>query len=335
MKKIHILFLTLTAMLCCISCNKEWEDEQYEHLVSFKAPQNTLGVSWIYIRYKPDGKVTFNLPVIVSGSTPNTQDRTVRIGLDLDTLATLNREQFGEREELYFQALQNKHYSMPETITIPAGESQVTIPIEFTLADIDESDKWVLPLRILDDPTGNYQVNPHKHYKRAMLRIAPFNDYSGTYSGNLYKIILEGNKETPLTLDTYRSYVVDEKTIFFYAGTRDLDYVDRKNYQVFVRFTDESIDLLNKKKKLEIWSNNAENNKFVAGTEQAFYRVDEEWDPVKPYLRHIYYTLSFSYNFEDYTSAPGLRLKYATEGTLSMQRDLNTLIPDEDQQIQW
>lgn len=337
MKKIYILFLVITALSWTMfSCNNEWEDEQYEQLVSFKAPPNTEGVSWTYVRYKPEGKVTFNLPVIVSGSTPNTKDRTVRIGLDLDTLAIMNREQFGQREELYYRALQNEHYNIPETIVIPAGKSEVNIPIEFTLGGIDEADKWVLPLQILEEPAGDYQVNPHKHYKRAMLRVLPFNNYSGVYTGTQFKITLEGNENDPLTVNSHRAYVVDDETIFFYAGTRDVDYLDRKNYKVFVRFTDEQVSVENpNRRKLEIWSDNAENNKFQVGADQPYYRMEEEMDPVKPYLKHIYITLFFSYQFEDYTTAPGLRLKYQTKGLMAMQRDLNTLIPDEDQQIQW
>ncbi|GGH08304.1 DUF4973 domain-containing protein [Sphingobacterium alkalisoli] len=334
MKKIYILFLAITtSILLLSSCNNEWEDEQYEQLVSFKAPPNTEGVNWTYVRYKADGKVTFNLPLIVSGSTPNTQDRTVRIGLDLDTLAIMNREQFGHRQELFYQLLEQNHYSMPESITIPAGQSQVNIPIEFSLADIDEVEKWVLPLQILDNPGGNYQINPHKHYKRAMLRIMPFNAYSGTYNAAQFRIILEGNASTPLTAAQQRAYVVDDETIFFYAGTRDVDYLDRKYYKVFLRFTDEQIDI--QKKKLEIWSDNAANNKFEVGSEQAYYILDEDMDPTRPFLKRKYITLSLSYKFEDYTSVPGLRLQYETTGTMAMQRNLNTLIPDEDQQIQW
>src|SRR5690606_30313802 len=128
-------------------------------------------------------------------------------GLDPDTLAILNREQYGDRSELYFRQLDKKYYDMPETITMPAGKSMTTIPIEFSLGDLDQSDKWVLPLQILEDPTDNYQVNPHKHYKRAMLRIYPFNNYSGTYGGTLYKIFLEGDTKEPLTLNTHRTFV--------------------------------------------------------------------------------------------------------------------------------
>ena len=95
------------------------------------------------------------------------------------------------------------------------------------------------------------------------------------------------------------------------------------------------------KKKLRLWTdnggedgNNLEilllgegDDKFK---EAPYYTIVEENDPVKPYLKHIYITLSMGYSFEDYTLSP-----YRVEGTLSMQRDLNTLIPDEDQQIEW
>ena len=333
MKKYIYFLLFIFSGNLFVSCNNEWEDEQYVQMPSFKAEQNAQGVTWAYVRYKPEGKVRFDLPVVISGSTPNIQDRTVHIGLDPDTLSILNREQYGHREELYFRQLEKQYYSMPETIDIPAGESTATIPIEFTLGDLDQSDKWVLPLQILEDPSNGYRVNPHKHYRRAMLRITPFNDYSGTYGGTLYKIFLEGDTQEALTLNTHRTFAVDDETIFLYAGTRDIDYPDRKNYKVFIKFTDEEIDI--QKKKLEIWSDNAENNKFKIGDEQSYYTIEEEWDPQLPYMKHIYITLFLSYEFVDYTTVPGYPLKYTVEGTLSMQRDLNTLIPDEDQQIQW
>jgi len=332
-KNIYMLFLVITTAIGFVSCNNEWENEQFTQMASFKAEPNAQGVTWTYVRYNPSGKVRFDLPVIISGSTPNTQSRTIHIDLDPDTLARLNYEHYGQREELYFRQLDSKYYNMPETIDIPAGESTVTIPIEFTLGDLDQSDKWVLPLQILDDPSYDYLANPHKNYRRAMLRVTPFNDYSGEYGGTLYKIYLEGDSQNPLTLNTYRTFVVDNETIFIYAGIRDIDYTDRKNYKVFIKFTDEIIDL--QKRKLEIWSDNTENNKFKVGEAQSYYTIDEEWDPQLPYMKHKYITLYLSYEFEDYTTVPTQRLKYKVDGTLSMQRDLNTLIPDEDQQIQW
>lgn len=331
-KNIYRLFLVIILATGLTSCKDEWKEEQYNQLVSFKAEPNAQGVTSCYVRYNPQGKVKFNLPIVISGSTANEKNRTIHIGLDPDTLARLNQEQYGHRQELYFRQLGSSYYSMPSTIEVPAGSSTVNFPVEFTLGDLDQSDKWVLPLQILDDPSYDYKANPHKYFRRAMMRITPFNDYSGEYGGTLYKIFLDGETE-PLTLNTHRTFVVDDKTIFLYAGTRDIDYPDRKNYKVLMKFTDERIDV--QKRKLEIWSDNAVNNKFKLGAAQSYYTMDEEMDAKLPYMKHIYITLFLSYEFEDYTTVPGQRLKYKVEGTLSMQRDMNTLIPDEDQQIQW
>lgn len=330
-KNILYLFLVITTAICCMSCNNEWEDEQYVQLVSFKSQPNSNGVTFTYVRYKPEGKVTYELPIIISGSTPNTHDRNVHISLDYDTLSVLNQEQYGHREELYFKVLDPSYYTFPETVVIPAGESTATLPIEFTLGDLDQSDKWVLPLTILDDPTYNYEANPRLYYRKALLRVSPFNDYSGTYNGTLYRIILEGDNDHALTLGSHRTFVVDDKTIFKYAGSRNIDSPDRKLYKIFFEFTDEIVDLQHK--KLRIYTDNPEINLKVNG--EPNYSIQEEMDKTRPYLKHIYITLNLSYDFEDYTTVPGQTLHYSVTGSLSMQRDLNTLIPDEDQQIQW
>lgn len=330
-KNIYFLFLMIFTASCLVSCNNEWEDEQYEQYVSFKAEPDGARVTSVNIRYHPEGKVTYQLPVLISGSTPNTQNRTVRIGLDPDTLLLLNKIRYGHREELYFRQLEEKYYSMPNTIDVPAGESVITIPIEFTLGDLDQVDKWVLPLQVLDDPSYDYKVNPHKHYSRAMLRINPFNDYSGNYDGTQYPIELEGDTQNPLRIGSHRTFVVDDKTIFIYAGSRNIDTPDRRFYKIFMEFTDEMVDLHSN--KLRIYTDNPEINLNVIG--QPTYSIQEEMNVTKPYLKHIYITLNLAYEFSDYTTVPGRTLRYKCHGSLTMQRDLNTLIPDEDQQIQW
>lgn len=201
-------------------------------------------------------------------------------------------------------------------------------------------------MTIQDDPSYNYQVNNRLHYRKALLNIIPFNDYSGSYDGSLLKIFLENQKDN-FMLATHKAYVYDEKTIMFYMGVRDVNYMDRKYYKLYVEFTDEPLNEGSElKKKLRLWTDNGgeDGNNFkilLLGEgddkfkEAPYYTIVEENDPVKPYLKHIYITLSMGYSFEDYTLSPGNRMKYRVEGTLSMQRDLNTLIPDEDQQIEW
>lgn len=73
--------------LFCTACNEEWTDEQYEHYVSFKAPMDyARGVTDIYVKYKLNGAVTYQLPVIMSGSTLPGHDTEVQIAIDSDTL---------------------------------------------------------------------------------------------------------------------------------------------------------------------------------------------------------------------------------------------------------
>lgn len=119
MKNKYYLLLVMMAAICCASCNNEWEDEQFVQLVSFKAVPNSDGVTSAYVRYKSGGMVTYDLPVLLSGSTMNTHDRIVHIALDVDTLNVLNKERYGEKDRLYYQLLNKQYYTMPENINIP------------------------------------------------------------------------------------------------------------------------------------------------------------------------------------------------------------------------
>ena len=108
MKHIYTFLAILTAAILTTACNDEWKDEQYQQYVSFKSPipSGGEGVTNIYVRYKPDGKVTYQLPVIISGSTQNQQEVDVHIALS-DTLETLNWERFSTRTDLYYQELES------------------------------------------------------------------------------------------------------------------------------------------------------------------------------------------------------------------------------------
>ena len=189
MNKLYIIFLVATTVLGCVSCNNEWEDEQFYQMASFKAQPNAQGVTTTYVRYVSEGTRRYELPIIMSGSTMNSSNRNIHVVVDNDTLKTLNYEHYGDREELYFQQMPADYYSFPETVTVQAGECQTVLSIDFKLGGsdnqtpLDQADKWVLPLTIVDDESYNYMANPRKYYRKALLRFMPFNDYSGTYDG--------------------------------------------------------------------------------------------------------------------------------------------------------
>lgn len=327
MNKPFILFLSLMLLLICGSCNDEWTEEQFENYISFKAPVTSEGVSDIYIRYKGEEKTIFQQPLVVSGSTTNNQDRTVHVALDSDTLDVLNYEQFQNREDFYYKELDSKYYTIPSTVEIKAGENTSLMEIDFTLKGIDMVEKWVLPLTIEDDPSYDYVANPRKHYRKALLRIHPFNDYSGTYSGTALKTVMEGSEgEAPIVKSEIRSYVVDENTIFFYAGNIDEDRQDRRNYKVYATFHDTGA--------VTFYADNPDMQFQV--NKDASYTIAEQMDEIRPYLLHRYITINnIDYQFSDYTMVPNVNINYKVSGTLILERRLNTQIPDEDQGIEW
>lgn len=327
MKKSSIQLFFLMVLFVCNACNDEWKEEQFEHYVSFKAPLESEGVANIYVRYKDGQKTTFLQPLEVSGSTTNDMNLSVRVGVDADTLGILNYERFQNRQDFYYKQLDNSYFSIPETVNIKTGENTALMAIDFSLKGIDMAEKWVLPLTILEDPATQYKINPRKHYKKALLRVNPFNNYSGTYSGTALKVVMDGHEsETPIVKSQIRSYVVDENTIFFYAGNIDEDRKDRKNYKIFATFSETGGVTFR-----------AENpNMKFAVKKDASYTISEQMDAVRPYLLHRYITLNnVDYEFTDYTLVSTTAIKFKVSGSLILERQLNTQIPDEDQSIEW
>ena len=334
MKNIYIYLSLLAVIVLGTACNNEWEDEQYEQYVSFKAPiaSGGDGVTTIYVRYKDNGKVTYQLPIIVSGSTVNGQDRDIRIAVDKDTLETLNIERFSlYRPELWYTEMEEDKYEFPETVHIPAGSCVEQLNIDFNLQGIDMLEKWVLPLTIVDDGASDYQSHPRKNYAKALLKVVPFNDYSGSYSTSTMEVyIRNANGSTdnkPMVTNNRTAYVVDNNTIFFYAGlmSEDLSRDERELYKIYIRF--------NEDKSLSMWADNEEKIGFkLYGTPA--YSVTETMDATRPYLKHRYVSFTIEYDFKDVTSR-NQEVLYKVKGTMLLERNLNTQIPDEDQQIEW
>ena len=194
-----ILTIVTVAMMSFItlSCNNDWTEEQYTRYISFRSPLNSEGVTNIYVPFtrkntqaganNNTGISSYNLPVIVSGSTNNNNNIAVHVYHDADTLATENYARFQNRNDLWYKDM-SEYTSFPETITIKAGENVELLPIKFNFNGIDMAKKWVLPIGIEEKADYGYKKHPVKNYAKALLRIFPFNDYSGEYSGTAMRI---------------------------------------------------------------------------------------------------------------------------------------------------
>ena len=266
--------MSIVGITLFTACNDEWKDEQYAHYISFKAPLNDNGVTAVYVPYTrhgddgtplygAEGKSHYDLPVIVSGTTDNDASLTVYFGPS-DTLSILNVERFGKPEyradivDLYYKDM-GAFATYPASLDIPSGQDVALLRIQFDFNGIDMKDKWVLPIEIKKH--DGYTPHPRKNYAKAMLRVYPFNDFSGNYSATTLTVTNADDPDNATGMETARGYVVDESTIFFYAGTMDETRVDRQNYKVFFHFIPE-----NEAKttgRIEMYSDNPADRKSV------------------------------------------------------------------------
>lgn len=339
MKHISIFLASLAGLLLLTtSCNDEWNEEQYTHYVSFKASLNDNGVTAVYVPYSrhaddgsylygEQGLSSYSLPMIVSGSTTNDHDFDAHVALDPDTLKTLNYARFQNRADLYYIDM-SKYATFPETVNMKGGQDVSLLDIKFNFKGIDMVNKWVLPIQVLDDGSYGYSAHPRKNYAKAMLRVYPYNDYSGNYSATTLTLASSDDPANATGLTVARAYVVDENTVFFYAGDIDESRTDRAKYKIYARFNGKT------EGAVTLWSDNPELKFTTDG--KASFRIYEQMDEVQPYLKHRYLIINnVNYSYVDYTSVKDYEMQKTASGTLTLERKINTQIPNEDQAIEW
>lgn len=332
MKTIYHYLFVLAAIFFCSSCNNEWETELYKKSVSFM--QN--GMQDIRIRYKEGGKTTYRLPVVVSGSQTNDQNYLVKVAIDKDTLNTMNFERFRDRDDLWYEYLEEDYWSVPAfEVNVPAGKNSGTLDIEFDLDNLNLSRKWVLPLTIVDD--ASYETNYRKHYRKSLLHIIPFNDYSGTYNGSTLNV-LNTFTDQKQVLDNRNLTVVNENAVFLYAGVTDEELKERELYKIILTFkkteTYEENGHQITEGTLTLEAPNAEKIGFKAGSNNKF-KIDTRMDEIDLYLERTTITLTLEYEYNELIPNTTAKIGYKVDGTMGMERRRNVTIPDEDQAWMW
>lgn len=333
MKKLRIYLAMAATVLGLGACNDEWKEELYTQMVSFKARLGSEGVSEVYLRYNRNGEVIYNLPVIVSGSQSNHQDLNVKIEVDSDTLTVFNKEKFQQRTDLYFKQLGDQFYQLPSpTLFIPKGSHTGNYPIKFKFDNLDLVERYVLPLTIKDDPS--YISNYRKGWRKALLYIRPFNDFSGNYSSTSMNVYLDGQTSNQLVASTRTAHVVDERSVFFYAGVFEERSEFRGEYKIVMDFSEPVTQPDGSKTgTLNVYAPSSAINFEL--TAPPTYQIREVPDPTRKYLVNRYCTVNLKYKYDDVSTVPGKKTRYRADGSMTMNRLINTLVPDEDQAIEW
>ena len=257
-------------------------------------------------------------------------------------LVVLNKERYSTRIDLYYQVLPATFYSLPETVEIKAGENTALLPIDFKLNNIDLSEKWVLPLTVEESSDGSYTPNYRKHYRKALLRVMPFNDYSGNYSAVNYKCYIKGaESEAPFVKKLCNDLCGGRSKPFFSMLALLMKPVSiGKGYRILAKFINNDNGEIG---NVELSPADSDNKmKFQIGKDDygkevtLTYSVTETMDPIRPYLkRKTIIIRNINYTYVDYTTIPGVETEYHVIGSLALERQINTQIPDEDQAIDW
>lgn len=317
MKQIHLIILA--GLLCGLGCTKEWTRELYVKEVSFVKN----GVVRLNAMYKSQGgTVTLKVPVALSGSTDNKEDIAVTIALDRDTLTNLNFDRFRLREDLYFQELPAVNYDFTSlTTTIPAGSLQGYFDLNLKMEGLDLINKYILPVKIV--ATSKNNVSPRRWFSKSLMQIIPFNDYSGRYSnaGLIWNRDVPQNNQTALTTPYRTAWVVDENTVFFFAGNIDEEAYDRAKYKVIASLNADSTVTLS-----------APDASINFAQQRGTWSLSKRKDEVQPYLEKTYITMNLEYWYSDITN-PDFPINYRFTGPLTLEKVRNTQIPDEDQQV--
>lgn len=318
MKKFYLYILS--ALLLGLACKKEWTLELYKKEVSFVKS----GVVRVNAKYKSQGGiVNLKVPVALSGSTGNKDNIEVTIALDRDTLENLNFDRFRLRTDLYFQELPEANYSFKSmTTTIPNGSLQGYLDLDLKLEGVDLINKYILPVKIVSTSSNN--VSQRRWFSKSLMQIIPFNDYSGRYSnaGLIWNRDVPQNNQTALTTPYRTAWVVDEQTVFFFAGNIDEEAYDRRKYKIVAKLNADSTVTLS-----------APDAAINFAQQRGTYSISKRMDEVQPYLEKTYITMVLEYWYSDITN-PAFPINYRFVGPLTLEKVKNTQIPDEDQQVQ-
>jgi hypothetical protein len=205
--------------------------------------------------------------------------------------------------------------------TIPSGQNVGYINMNFKLSGVDMINKYILPLNVVS--TDKFGPNLHKHYRKTLMRIIPFNDYSGNYSALSGQVINKSLPSLPaLKVSSREARVVNENTIFFFAGVTEEEAFDRAKYKIKARFNADSTVTLT-----------AEDPSINFVQKSGTYSIKKRMDDVLPYNQITDLTLTMEYDYDDITN-PKIPLKYKFTGSLVLEKVKNINIPEEDQQVQ-
>lgn len=325
MKKILIYTAILFGVCSFTSCENNIPDEQFTKMVLL----TKNGVQDYNIEFTSEGKVDLSLPVSVNGTSSNSQNVTVRLTVDPDTLKDYNFERFRNRTALYYAMPSEKMYSFPAgpEVTIEAGSDYAVFPLTLNLKEFDLYSNYVLPLKI--ESVSTYQV-AWSQYTKTLMRLNVSNFFSGNYSvdGNVWEDNFPDQK-LPISSTVLRALAADQ--CYLYAGNVTDTDEDRKGYSLTIKVdkdkfedseNDETGARIRKYTSVTIGTKNADKEIKDESGGNSWLEISRTADPVNNNLEYVVTRAYVKYSYLNLRNE-GYPIKMVFEGTLSKSESVD------------
>lgn len=159
-RKINLLFLGIISMLLATSCLKDdpminWDEGIYT-IVEFAHTSHNVRLTNV----NPSTDRTFT-PLYLNYTIPwlkdHTSDIVVNIGIDESLVAKYNTAQGLNGSTIAKQpytVMPSSAYTLPATLTIPAGVRTLTWSLDLKTAGLERGQKYIIPVVINGAPAG-------------------------------------------------------------------------------------------------------------------------------------------------------------------------------------
>jgi hypothetical protein len=132
-------------------------------------------------------EATFEQIISFSGANENGQDITLQLAVDPSALSEYNYQMHNSLHGTEYELMPESNYEISTfTVTIPKGQTKVSLPITVYPDQFDFSKDYAIPLRIVTSSSGTLSA----HFSVAILNVGVRNIYDGVYdvkAGNIQR----------------------------------------------------------------------------------------------------------------------------------------------------
>lgn len=269
MKNIKLIFTGLMALILASCSNKVDFGEQYKKIIYIVNSKEMI----YYAPHQPVEASPGSISIYCSGSTPPSEDITVRCKLDEEALATYNRNEFGDNTDRYFLSLPADRVTYENTdVVIKKGEEYGCMNFLINTADLDPARVYVIPVSI--ENASGYEIDEEQKTILYVIRVQ--NAFAGDYACT-YRVNNQSNSQTKTALAMTATQILVPLAWNSNEGDFETDFfliqIEEDHSLTLLPYIQSEVEALEKPNGKPTNYYDEENKTFYL-----YYRTKDQWD---------------------------------------------------------